>query len=111
MANDRLGVARVTSIHEPIVNADSSTEQTLDLPPYVSGLAGKTKAQNWMHVAARAALLDRLVTNPKIVALFARWTSDTRIGRAVSDAGRCQDRLDGLAAILGKRRWSDFESV
>ncbi|MEA2511081.1 MAG: hypothetical protein QOJ59_568 [Thermomicrobiales bacterium] len=61
------------------------------------GLVGSNDAAIQAHVEARAALLNLVVTHPKVVELFDKWTATTRIGQLATGIAA---RLDE-AAMLG----------
>ncbi|MDQ3695604.1 MAG: hypothetical protein M3464_18595 [Chloroflexota bacterium] len=79
----------------------------LDDPPFVSGLAGETEADNKNHVIARVALINLLVTDPGVRELFSKWTEETSIGRAAKLAAVCREQGDRIARILGLAHWGD----
>lgn len=101
----------MASIPEPENPTNAPEPGGRDLPRYVYGLAGGSEAENRMHVEARAALLNRLVTNAEVDALLARWTGETRLGRAAAEAGRIGERLDRAAVAIGYRCWADIDGL
>lgn len=55
------------------------------LPPVAGALAASSLAEMGMHVVARSALLNILVSeDPDVDALFGAWTKGTAAGRAAS---------------------------
>lgn len=100
----------MTSIQEPNDRWAESQELEEDLPPFVSGLAGKSRAENEAHIIARVALIKRLVADPSAQALFARWTAQTQFGQALVEGARCWERLDEVAMRIGFASWAEVEA-
>ncbi|MDP9368576.1 MAG: hypothetical protein M3Q03_09935 [Chloroflexota bacterium] len=82
----------------PDGNVDLDEEWMEDIPRVAGGLIGETRADLQMHAKARAALLNLLLLDPTVTAVFDRWTDATSIGRL---ARRLEEHLKRIASTAG----------
>ena len=102
MANDRGKVARVESLSQPVGHEDDSWA-TDGLPPVAGALSAKSHAELHMHSVARAALMNRLMSDPDVVALYERWAIGTWPGQTTLGF---RERLDRAAQAIGRTSWA-----
>lgn len=84
---------------------DSYTDEAwfwdIPIPPVAGGLLGDTVADMEMHLEARAALLNLLVRDPQVTALYDRWTHETSAGRLGCRLGEHLERTAWTAGFTG----------
>ncbi len=83
----------------PDSNVTLDEEWEDDIPPVAGGLIGETLADLEMHAEARAVLLNLLVRDPTVTALFDRWTDGTPVGRLACQLAEHLERTTGTAGF------------
>ena len=80
---------------------DARPSQRNDDDPRVAlnSLSAETEAAMFLHASARAALINRLLTDPAVVAMYGRWQEATAFGRAVDNYLGWMERAASAAGI------------